>query len=232
VTRCAGRSPVLMYHAVGRVTEDPFGLFVTPERFRRQIAALERLGLRGVSFGDLGDAIARGRADGLVGLTFDDGYRDLLRFVVPVLQRHGFTATFFAVSGMLGGDNVWDPPPRRELMTEEDLRELAARGYEVGSHSVSHVRLAGLDPEALRHEVEGSRTMLARVVGDKPRSFCYPYGSVDAEAVRAVVDAGYSYACAVGRVADLPTRFAMPRIGVAERDRGPRFIARIFLKGR
>nr|WP_296065454.1 polysaccharide deacetylase family protein [uncultured Actinoplanes sp.] len=232
LTAGAGRPPVLMYHAVGHAGNDPFALYVTPQRFAAQMSLLARLGLRGVCLAELGDAALRGAADGLVGITFDDGYRDVLAHALPALREHGFGATFYAVSGLLGGVNAWDPPPRRALMTADDLRGLAAQGYEVGSHSVSHPRLAGLDPAALRHEVAGSRLALAEVLPAPPRTFCYPYGSVDAPAVRAVADAGYAYACAVVRVPGLPTVFARPRVGVTERDRGLRLAAKLLLRGR
>lgn len=232
LTRCAGHAPVLMYHGVGRVAADPFGLFVSPQRFREQMRILRSLGLRGVSLGELGDAVTRRGAGGLVGITFDDAYRDVLGWVPPVLERHGFTATVFAVSGLLGGKNVWDPPPRRGLMDAGDLRDLVLQGWEVGSHSSSHVRLSGLDADRLRHEVAGSRAALAEVTGVAPRTFCYPYGDADAAAVRAVHEAGYSYACAVWRLAGPPTRLAIPRVGVVERDRGLRFAAKLVLRGR
>jgi peptidoglycan/xylan/chitin deacetylase (PgdA/CDA1 family) len=231
VTARSHRPPILMYHAVGLVADDPFDLFVSPERFRRQMATLVRLGLRGVSLRELGDALVSGRADGQVAITFDDGYRDTMRYAPPVLDRYGFTATFFVVAGALGGENRWDPPPRRKLMTEDDVRELATGGHEIGSHSVSHPRLAGLAPDALRREVADSRTALAQVLGAAPGGFCYPYGSVDAAAVNAVVDAGYSHACAVRRVPGLPELFALPRIGMSERDSSPRLMARILRNG-
>jgi peptidoglycan/xylan/chitin deacetylase (PgdA/CDA1 family) len=232
VTRLAGRPPILMYHGVGGVSEDPFRLFVSSKRFAEQMRALRLLGLRGVSLGQLGDAVRRREADGLAGLTFDDGYRDVLSSAAPILERHEFTATVFAVSGLLRGENVWDPPPRRQLMSEADLRDLIARGWEIGSHTLTHPRLTELDGDGLRHEVSASRTALSDVLGVEPRCFCYPYGSVDAETVRAVQDAGYSYACAVRRVPGLPTLLAIPRIGVTQQDWGPRFIAKLFLRGR
>jgi peptidoglycan/xylan/chitin deacetylase (PgdA/CDA1 family) len=221
-----------MYHGVGRVSGDPFSLFVSPERFAEQMRALRILGLRGISLGQLGDAVLRREADGLVGLTFDDGYRDVLLSAAPVLERHGFTATMFAVSSLLGGQNVWDPPPRRQLVSEADLRELAARGWEIGAHGTTHARLTDLDAERLRHEVSGSRAALADITGVEPRCFCYPYGSVNAKTVCAVRDAGYTYACAVRRVAGLPSTLAMPRIGVTQSDRWPGFVAKLFLRGR
>jgi peptidoglycan/xylan/chitin deacetylase (PgdA/CDA1 family) len=232
VTRLAGRPPILMYHGVGGASEDPFDLFVSSGRFAQQMQALRLLGLRGVSLGQLGDAVTRCDADGLVGLTFDDGYRDVLLSAAPILQRYGFTATMFAVSSLLGGENVWDPPPRRQLMSESDLRDLIARGWEIGSHGVTHLRLTELDADRVRHEVLASRAALSDIVGVEPRSFCYPYGSVDAEAVSAVRDAGYAYACALRRMPGLPTVLAMPRIGVTQKDWGLRFIAKLFLRGR
>jgi peptidoglycan/xylan/chitin deacetylase (PgdA/CDA1 family) len=232
ITRAAGRPPVLMYHSVGPVDDDPFHLVVSPPRFARQIAALRRVGLRGVSIRELDEAVADRGVHGLVGITFDDGYRDVLPHAIPVLEHHGFTATVFAVSGLLGGTNSWDPPPRRDLMTEADLRQLTAAGHEVGSHSATHVRLAGLDPEHLREEIMGSREALARLLGSPPRSFCYPYGSVDAAAARCVEEAGYTSACAVTRVPGLSTRYAVPRIGVGEVDATRRFLAKLLLRGR
>ena len=231
-TRLAGRPPVLMYHGVGPVEDDPFGLFVAPETFARQMRALRLLGLRGVSLGELGDALAAGRADGLVGLTFDDGYRDVLTHAVPVVERFGFTATMFAVTGLLDGENVWDPPPRHRLVDEAELRDLAARGWEIGSHSVTHAHLPEVDADQLTTEVADSRAALEKLLGDPPRSFCYPYGDVDGRVVAAVREAGYDHACAVWRAPGLPDRWATPRVGVTERDRGARFVAKLFLRGR
>jgi peptidoglycan/xylan/chitin deacetylase (PgdA/CDA1 family) len=232
VTGLAGRPPVLMYHGVGRCKDDPFDLFVTPECLAHQMRTLRVLGLRGVPLGRIGDAVTLRQAQGLVGLTFDDGYHDVLKWAVPILERYGFTATMFAVSGLLGGENVWDPPPRRRLVDEADLKNLAARGWEIGAHGVTHARLTDVDSDHLRFEVVGSRIALADVTGTEPRSFCYPYGSLDTVAVDAVRDAGYSYACAVRRVPGLHPPLAMPRIGVTERDWGPRFVAKLFLRGR
>jgi peptidoglycan/xylan/chitin deacetylase (PgdA/CDA1 family) len=221
-----------MYHGVGRVSEDPFHLFVSPERFSQQMNVLRVLGLRGVPFSVFVEAVQRGAADGLVSLTFDDGYKDVLTWAAPVLERHGFTATLFAVSGLPSGENVWDPPPRRSLMSEEDLVRLTAHGWEIGSHSVTHPHLTSLDADRLREEVSASGPTLAEVTGSKPRSFCYPYGSVNAEVVEAVRAAGYSYACAVQRVDGLPENWAVPRVGVTERDHPIRFAAKLALRGR
>jgi peptidoglycan/xylan/chitin deacetylase (PgdA/CDA1 family) len=81
------------------------------------------------------------------------------------------------------------------LLDKDGLREIAARGIEVGSHGMSHTRLAGVTGARLRREIFESRSVLQRTIGGPVGGFCYPYGSLDRAAVRAVRDAGYSYAC-------------------------------------
>src|SRR3954465_10842670 len=133
---------VLMYHSVQPYETDPYQVIVDPGRFARQMRRLRRRGLRGVSMRELLDARRAGRGAGLVGLTFDDGYANFVTEVMPVLERHGFTATVYVVAGALGGHNVWDEPgPRMELMTRAGVKHAAASGMEVGSHSLAHVKL-------------------------------------------------------------------------------------------
>jgi peptidoglycan/xylan/chitin deacetylase (PgdA/CDA1 family) len=209
---------VLMYHGVADEADDPNHLCVAPSRFAEQMAWLKRRGLRGVSIGTLVDAMRAGRPRGLVGVTFDDGYVSVGEAALPELRRHGFTATMFIVSGRLGGSNEWDEGPRWPLMSAGQVREVAAAGMEIGSHSTTHVRLAGLDARQLQAQVGDSKASLADLVGTPVRGFAYPYGSMDAAARLAVRDAGYDYACAV----ETPLRelgiMALPRVYVGQRD--------------
>jgi len=43
-----------------------------------------------------------------VAITFDDGYADNRTEAMPILQRHGLTATFFVASGFLDGGCMWN----------------------------------------------------------------------------------------------------------------------------
>lgn len=225
-----GRVPmILMYHGVADVAEDPNQLCVTPSRFAAQMAALQRLGLRGVAIGTLVDAMRAGRQRGLVGITFDDGYVNVLEAALPELKHRGFTASVFIISGRLGGTNDWDEGESWPLLSASQVRELAAAGMEIGSHSTTHVPLAGLPASQLETEVSGSRASLGEVMRAPVRGFAYPYGSMDAAARRAVRDAGYDYACAVQTpMADLGI-MALPRVYVGEQDGAARMTAKRFL---
>lgn len=220
---------ILMYHGVADVAEDPNQLCVTPGRFAEQLASLQRLGLRGVGVGALVDAIRAGRSRGLVGITFDDGYVSVLEAALPELRRRGFSASVFIISGRLGGTNEWDEGPSWPLLSAGQVGELAAAGMEIGSHSMTHVRLAGREAGQLETEVRGSRASLGELMGTPVRGFAYPYGSMDAAARRAVHDAGYDYACAVqAPLADLGL-MALPRVYAGQQDGGARMTLKRFL---
>ncbi len=215
-----------MYHSVDDDRDDPYRVTVTPARLDAQLRWLRARGLRGVAVRELLAATARGTAAGLVGLTFDDGYADFLHAAVPLLRRHGCTATVFALPGRLGGDNAWDERgPRKPLLTADGLRRCADAGMEVASHGLWHVSLPSLDDAALREELHGSRELLRVFTGEAPAGFCYPYGHVDARVAAAARDTGYAYACAIDPGA-LSGPHALPRVHVGQRDTALRLYAK------
>jgi peptidoglycan/xylan/chitin deacetylase (PgdA/CDA1 family) len=229
---------ILMYHAVADVADDPNHLAVSPRRFAEQLDWLQRSGLRGVSMRTLLEARAAGRADGLVGLTFDDGYVNVLS-AVPELARRGFSATAFIIAGRLGGSNEWDEGPRWPLLDAAGVRELAAAGVEIGSHSQTHPRLAQVPESQLAAEVTASRQRLEDLLSTQVRGFAYPYGSMSEKTRLAVGEAGYSYACAVATPVARLGPLALPRVYVGERDSAARMTIKrrlhkgyVALKGR
>ena len=60
-------------------------------------------------------------------ITFDDGYADNHDVALPILQRHGLTATFFVATGFLDGGRMWNDTVieclRRTTADDVDLRE-------------------------------------------------------------------------------------------------------------
>ncbi len=84
-------------------------------------------------------------------------------------------------------------------MTPGELRELSGSdGVDIGAHTVTHPFLPSLSAEQQRHEIEGSRDALERLVGTRTTLFSYPYGGPDAIApitAELVRKAGFSMAC-------------------------------------
>jgi peptidoglycan/xylan/chitin deacetylase (PgdA/CDA1 family) len=194
--------PILCYHNVAIAPQDARFklLYVTPERFERQLWTLRRLGLRGVSTGDGVTRLRNGSARGCVVFTFDDGYADTLTAAAPLLKRYGFAATCYVVSGALGTYNRWDAEYLQEtkpLMSREQLDEWLAAGMEVGSHSCSHRRLHQLPPDAARDEIAESRVALRNMLSVPIEHFAYPFGDFTADTVELVRHAGYTSAVTV-----------------------------------
>jgi peptidoglycan/xylan/chitin deacetylase (PgdA/CDA1 family) len=213
---------ILMYHGIADVAADPNQLCVSPQRFTEQMAWLERSGLRGVSVATLVDAMSAGQADGMVAITFDDGYTSVLDTALPELASRGFGATAFIISGLLGRTNEWDEGPVWPLLDAAGIAELAAAGVEIGSHSATHPHLAGLGAGRQGAEVTASREQLEDLLSAPVRGFAYPYGSMDEAARYAVGAAGYEYACAVETPLAQLGPLALPRMYVGQRDSAAR----------
>lgn len=217
---------VLMYHSIAPYSDDPYRVTIRPRRFEQQMRWLDRHGLRGVSMEQLFAARQRGADAGLVGLTFDDGYHDFLRYALPVLMRRGFGATAFVIAGRIGGENGWDiQGPRKALLTASQVREVAAAGIEIGSHGLRHIDLQRTTDLALVREQHLSRQILQDITGTGVRGFCYPYGFLNRRVVDGAREAGYDYGCAIW-ASELTSAYAVPRVYVGDADSPARLRAK------
>jgi peptidoglycan/xylan/chitin deacetylase (PgdA/CDA1 family) len=197
--------PILVYHQIDAAPPKgaPFrSLYVSPAAFGRQMALLKALGFSGLSMGDLLPYL-RGELSGrVVGITFDDGYLNNLTHALPVLQRHRFTSTCYAVSAQAGRTNVWDQSIGIEqvsLMSQEQMQQWVAGGQEIGAHTRQHVHLPALSQADCQQEIAGSREDLRALLGCSVAHFCYPYGDYQASHVQQVQDAGFASATTTAR---------------------------------
>jgi peptidoglycan/xylan/chitin deacetylase (PgdA/CDA1 family) len=188
---------VLVHHGVGAVTdaEDPDRLVVSPAHLESQVRLLLRLGYRFVTAEELSE---RGPARRTAVLTFDDGWRDGLTVVAPLLERLGVRASFYVSPGLFGTQHAWVTGPAGELLTADEARELAARGMEVASHGLTHPDLRTLDDAALDAELRDSRAAVEELTGRPCRTFAYPFGLHDARVKERVRAAGYELALGWG----------------------------------
>jgi len=207
-------------------------LYVSEQRFRRQMFWLRNLGYRGVSMAELMPYLRGERQGRVVGITLDDGYRNNLVSALPVLQSLGFTATCYVVSGLMGRSNVWDHAigiEPADLMSASEVRAWAEAGMEVGSHTRHHVHLNESSAQIVRDELRGSRQDLEDLLGRPVRQFCYPFGHYRTEQAEAVVSAGYEAATTThrGRVLQGDDVFQLRRIPVVRSTYWPQFLLKV-----
>jgi peptidoglycan/xylan/chitin deacetylase (PgdA/CDA1 family) len=134
--------------------------------------------------------------------SWDDEDRTGLK-VAESLRRFRLAATFYVPTGKLGhGDSL----------AAADLRTLAAAGFEIGAHTVSHPILTEVGPGELAREVGECKATLQEIVGAEIGMFCYPKGRFNRAVVKAVERAGYRGARSTQMLASSTAfdRFAMP----------------------
>lgn len=110
-------------------------------------------------------------------------------------------------------------------------------GLSVGSHGHSHRRLAGLDDDAQRDELAGSRRILEDRLGRPVEALAYPYGwpgTFDERTRSLAAEAGYRVAFASFEGInhrDSTDPFAVHRLGVGSGDSAGLLRARVALHG-
>jgi peptidoglycan/xylan/chitin deacetylase (PgdA/CDA1 family) len=208
--------PVLLYHSVS--DQPGSGRFapqvVPPAALQRDLEAIASHGKRGVPVHELLGSLDAGLPlEGLVGLSFDDGFLDFYEVALPILSRFGFRATLYVPTAFVGKSVSWAPGPdaRRPTMSWGHLRDCAAAGTEIGSHGVSHVPLDVLAPSEAMAELTRSRQQLEDELGVPVQSLAYPHGYASPRLARRVRDAGYRSACVIGH---RPWRTDRPRTAI------------------
>ena len=222
-TAASSTVSALAYHKVAPIPDQARHRcnYVTPAQFDLQLRGLRAAGYHSIS-------IARYLAYRNVGrplppravmITFDDGYRSNLEIAVPILRRHGFTATFFVVAGLLGGTNVWDADEIQEpLLTADDVRELDDGGFEIGSHTLTHPHLSSLSDRELAFELTESKRILEDLTSKRVAALAYPWSDHCPRVHRAAEQAGYRAGAILRRRTNFSGTplFELRRIGVNE----------------
>lgn len=195
------RALILMYHLVARPrTEQEHRFCTTPDDFARQMEFLAASGYTALSMAQLCDCVEGKTAmpEKAFHVTFDDGFTCVLEHAAPILQRHHFPATMFALSDRLGSSNDWMIGrgfPERTILSADGLRALEDAGFTIGSHTRTHARLSNIPTEAATDEISTSKSRLEDALGKPIEYFAYPYGKFSDPVRDLVAAAGYRAAC-------------------------------------
>jgi peptidoglycan/xylan/chitin deacetylase (PgdA/CDA1 family) len=233
--------PILMYHKVGapvREKSDTF-LNVSGRSFERQMRLLKRLGYTGVTFEE-GVAWLRGERTGIrkpVCVTFDDGYTNVADVAAPILKSFAWPATVFVPTAYVGSSNTWDEPNGYPLLTIMDwarLREMQSAGWEMAGHTRTHSRLGESDDTAALADIRQGLQDLESNLGAAPRTFCYPFGSINDRTPALTKEAGFIAACTTKSGLAKPSTdpFLLPRVKLAYRDDVWGFFYRLIIRPR
>jgi len=182
------RLPVLMYHYIEEIPADAslarMNLTVSPAIFETQMEHLYSKDYQPIVFKEFFDYI-EGRAEipeKPIIITFDDGWKNQYQNAFPLLKKYNFRATFFPVVNYIDGVS---------FMSWDELKKLIESDMEIGSHTMNHPNLNGLSENYLQHELQNSKNILEKNLGQPILTLAYPYCAFNSDVIKAVYEAGY-----------------------------------------
>lgn len=121
----------------------------------------------------------------VVVVMFDDGWLSQYTAALPILQSVGVKASFSIYPQAMDGQ--WSG-----FMSWAQVEDLAKQGYDVESHTYSHMDLNNVSTSQLNRELVQSKQVLQQH-GIQAGALVYPYGNAEDNATikQAVKDAGY-----------------------------------------
>lgn len=181
--------PILLYHHIN--DEVPGNRYIVSiSVFDEQMKWLCDHHYQTITISQLADLILFGGSmpQRPVVITFDDGNGDIVTNALPILQKYGFVATSYLIVRWIDAPNY---------ITSDQVSILSNAGWEIGSHTMSHVDLTQ-NENNLDYEVRQSLLRLNEDYGLKVKSFAYPFGVIDTNVVNFTSRAGYSAAVGLG----------------------------------
>lgn len=118
----------------------------------------------------------------LITTSWDDGH--VLDFkLADLLTKYNLPATFY----------IPRANAERPVMEERQIKALSGT-FEIGGHTLRHIRLASLTNRAAAEEIGGCHRWLSQLLGEAPASFCFPGGAYSAALLQRVFQTGFALA--------------------------------------
>ncbi len=166
-----------MYHRIWPGQQD--GLTLTPEQLREQWQYLKKEGYNALSLQEF-LAVAKGeqpRPHKAVLFTFDDGYRNNLTYMYPLLKELGWCATIFIIAHTLDGQAPPEAETINEKLTIEDLRGFDPNVVQLALHGYAHENFSKHTAGELDQIMQQSYEAFREAGIPFEAALAYPYGS-------------------------------------------------------
>ena len=207
--------PVIMYHNLA-VTNNESGIHIN--EFENQIKFINKLGFKSFNLNELNNLESKSLI-----ITFDDGYENVHKYGLPILNKYKFKATSFIINNKINHFNDWDSLNYKFLKTKhasnEQISEWISYGFEIGSHTTGHQNLTTLDKESKIKAISDPIDFFKEKFKYDVESFCYPYGKYDDECLD-IVKKNYKYAVTTkrGRYNHKINKYQIPRVPINKND--------------
>ena len=205
--------------------------FHNPNRrlFARCIQWLLDHGYTFISTADLVGFLHHGKPlpAGAVWISFDDGYREWLDTVVPLVRQRRVPVTMFIPSGIVENNGLlpWVRNENsgthngRDTVTVSELKTIATYPeVTIGGHTVNHAVTENLPEPQKRFELGDSKRALETWTGSTVSSFAYPVGLYDGDEKPLLRELGYQLAATTDRafITSQTDPYFVPRFCVSD----------------
>jgi peptidoglycan/xylan/chitin deacetylase (PgdA/CDA1 family) len=104
-----------------------------------------------------------------VSITFDDGYASQYD-AAKILESYGYKGTFYIATDFVGNkyDNI-------SVISWEQVKDLQARGHEIGGHGASHLNASNVSAELYENDLKEGKEELGEN-NISVENFAYPHG--------------------------------------------------------
>ena len=226
---------VLLYHQIGNNPNLNTNLncFCSIEDFENQMEFLKVNNIKVISLEEACDLNEKRQSifTPHVVLSFDDGCESFYKIVHPILKKFGFNAVLYPVAGYLGNYATWKNIKNSEIkiMDSEMLIELKRIGYEIGSHTIDHIKLSTLSKEEAYYQIMKSKVILEEILNEAIISFSYPHGDYNSETIEILKECGFKNAvtCQNKYFDYEASKFEIPRKYITYKENIPDFSAKI-----
>ncbi|MBW2064375.1 MAG: polysaccharide deacetylase family protein [Deltaproteobacteria bacterium] len=184
--------PILRYHRFGKDCNSP--LCISPQLFELQMRYLKDHGYRVITLDEMKGFLTYRRRipERSVVVTIDDGDKSFYDIALPILNKYGFKAAIFIYTGVIGRSN--------NALNWDQLREIKALGFDIGSHGVSRGSLTKQRPgedergslERVEKELADSKKVIDRNLNQDTDLLAYPFEKTSPRILLIAERVGYS----------------------------------------
>jgi len=119
------------------------------------------------------------RPDNKIAISFDAAWgNEHTAAILSILEEYDVKTTFFLV-------DIWTQ------RFPELVKEIAARGHEIGNHSTSHPQMSKLSREKMKEELNVMSDNIQALTGNRPTLFRPPYGDYNNDVILVARAEGY-----------------------------------------
>jgi peptidoglycan/xylan/chitin deacetylase (PgdA/CDA1 family) len=107
----------------------------------------------------------------LISVTFDDGYEDIYKSAMPLLQKRGIHSTQYVLSGVENN---------RLYLSWDQIKAMQKAGQEIGCHTVNHPDLTTITHQQVMYQLHSCQQTMQQKLDASVTDFASPYGAYNA----------------------------------------------------